>query len=344
LPTVTTQSATGNTSGTSATLNGDVTSIGLATVTLEGFVYDTSSHSLPGNVAPGSSGYASNVSTSGSFGVGTFSNGISGLTIGTTYWYRSVAQNSVGYSYGNEVSFTTPSIFLVQEALAYLPNPGSNTENFGLLFPSPNQAHDLLVCFVFLSINSSAFLGGWTPVDNLGNNWQLACYAGEVSMWYVENCIGGVNRVNVANAGIGLGGYALSLYEFSGVAYTSALNQTGVNSGGCTSVTPSVDRELVVTEYWAQGTGGPPAITIAGAGGWNAGNGWSMSGFFNSIQDAFVQQATAAYIDNCSWTISPSPFAKASVMASFLPASGAPPAPTVVNAILPGLNQFGVGV
>jgi hypothetical protein len=109
VPTVTTQAETSVTALT-ATANGNITVTGGANATLEGFVYDIVSNSLPGNVAPGSSGYAYNISTSGSFGAGAFTGFMAGLSAGTTYYVRAFAENSAGYSYGAEISFTTSSL------------------------------------------------------------------------------------------------------------------------------------------------------------------------------------------------------------------------------------------
>ena len=105
LPTVTTQAATAI-AQTTATGNGNITATGGANSSAEGFVYGTSSQSLPGNVAPGSSGYTSYVTQSGSYGTGAFTEGVTGLTANTTYYMRAWSQNSTGYAYGAEVSFS----------------------------------------------------------------------------------------------------------------------------------------------------------------------------------------------------------------------------------------------
>lgn len=106
LPTVTTQGASAILP-TSVVGNGTITATGGVNSSAEGFVYDTVSHGAPGNVTPGSSGYANFVTQSGSFGVGPFTEAISGLTATTTYYYRAWSQNTVGYAYGGEVSFAT---------------------------------------------------------------------------------------------------------------------------------------------------------------------------------------------------------------------------------------------
>jgi len=92
-PTVTTDSATDVTT-TTATLNGTVNANGLSTTAW--FEYGTLSGTY-GNKT-------TTKSVSGSTDT-KVSIGISGLTSGTTYYYRVVAQNSAGTSYGKEMSF-----------------------------------------------------------------------------------------------------------------------------------------------------------------------------------------------------------------------------------------------
>ncbi|PJJ54403.1 beta strand repeat-containing protein, partial [Hymenobacter chitinivorans] len=97
-PTVTTAAATSITNN-SAVLGGDVTADGGATVTERGVVYSTT------NQTPTTS---DTKNTNGS-GTGSFSETITGLTSRTTYYVRAYAINSVGTSYGDVQSFTTPN-------------------------------------------------------------------------------------------------------------------------------------------------------------------------------------------------------------------------------------------
>ena len=106
LPTATVQSPSARQS-TTATLNGTVSDDGELSVTARGFVYDTVSRALPGNVAPASSGYASTAGDTGTFTEGTFNEPITGLSQNTTYYARAYAQNSVGYRYSDELTFST---------------------------------------------------------------------------------------------------------------------------------------------------------------------------------------------------------------------------------------------
>jgi len=95
-PTVFFGSAT-DISTTSATLNGNITSVGSSSVIERGFNYGLTTS------------YGTNISlTAGApYTTGTYSSAISYLTCGTTYHYRSYAINSVGTNYSADVNFST---------------------------------------------------------------------------------------------------------------------------------------------------------------------------------------------------------------------------------------------
>jgi len=95
-PTVTTVAATG-VGVTSATLNGEITATGGANSTVRGFAWGTNSTL--------SSASATTTET-GDFGTGTFSQMVSGLLAGVTYYYRAYATNSAGNGYGTILNFT----------------------------------------------------------------------------------------------------------------------------------------------------------------------------------------------------------------------------------------------
>ena len=94
--TVTTSTVT-NVTTSGATLGGEVTSDGNATVTERGVVYSTTQNPTT----------ASTKVTIGS-GLGTFSTNISGLTPNTIYYVRAYAINSQGTAYSVSMSFTIP--------------------------------------------------------------------------------------------------------------------------------------------------------------------------------------------------------------------------------------------
>ncbi len=107
LSTVTTQAITTLDGGFPVVGNGNLTSDGGATVTERGFVYDTASHSLPGNVDPLTTAYTKVSSETGTFSAGAYSQRIFDMANGTQYYMRAYTKNSIGWSYGNEVNFTT---------------------------------------------------------------------------------------------------------------------------------------------------------------------------------------------------------------------------------------------
>lgn len=86
-----------NIATSTASSGGNVTNEGGPSVTAKGIVWGTSSSpTIP-----------STSSTLDGTGSGVFTSSITGLTSNTTYYARSYATNSVGTSYGDEISFTT---------------------------------------------------------------------------------------------------------------------------------------------------------------------------------------------------------------------------------------------
>jgi len=94
-PNVTTNTTT-NIAQTTVTSGGNVTSDGGVSVTARGVCWSTSANPT-----------TSNSKTTNGTGTGTFASSITGLTAGTTYHVRAYATNSVGTSYGSDLTFTT---------------------------------------------------------------------------------------------------------------------------------------------------------------------------------------------------------------------------------------------
>ncbi|MDY7019349.1 MAG: fibronectin type III domain-containing protein [Chloroflexota bacterium] len=91
-----------------------------AYVDVRGFVFDTSSHTPPGNKDPYASGYTYHITESGKFITGPFSMKLNGLKPRTIYYYRACAHNPAGWGYGDEVSFTTKKKGGWRKIVAYL--------------------------------------------------------------------------------------------------------------------------------------------------------------------------------------------------------------------------------
>lgn len=97
LPSVNTDNVT-NIAQTTATSGGEITDNGGAYVTARGVCWSTNNNPT----------LSDSYTTDGS-GTGTFVSSLTDLTENTQYYVRAYATNSVGTSYGNEVSFTTLS-------------------------------------------------------------------------------------------------------------------------------------------------------------------------------------------------------------------------------------------
>jgi uncharacterized protein (TIGR02145 family) len=95
--TLATTTAASSITATSASSGGNITYNGGATVTASGVVWSTSA----------SPTVALSTKTSNGAATGTFTSSITGLSPGTLYYVRSYATNSVGTSYGAQISFTT---------------------------------------------------------------------------------------------------------------------------------------------------------------------------------------------------------------------------------------------
>ena len=83
-----------------ATCGGDVTDMGVDSVIARGVCWSTSQSPKIDN---------SDTTQNGS-GLGSFTSNITGLTSGTTYYVRAYATNSVGTTYGDQVSITLPLV------------------------------------------------------------------------------------------------------------------------------------------------------------------------------------------------------------------------------------------
>lgn len=106
LPTVVTNDL--DVDGISATFHGEITDTGYSSADLDdyiGFVWDTTTHVDPGNVAPAISGYANIWTLLGAYGVEAFEHDVTGLTPLVTYYYRACAHNDAGWAYGDEITF-----------------------------------------------------------------------------------------------------------------------------------------------------------------------------------------------------------------------------------------------
>jgi len=121
-PTVTTQAVTEITHNT-GTGNGNITATGGGTVTLRGICWNTTGSPTRSD---------SKSEEAGSFETGAFTRPITGLDPNVKYYVKAYAYNVGGYSYGDEVDFTTdkttPTV-TTQEATGVLANQVTGNGN-----------------------------------------------------------------------------------------------------------------------------------------------------------------------------------------------------------------------
>ncbi len=153
-PTVSSTATVTSITGTTAVGGGTITSDGGATVTSRGLVWGTSSGSSTYSIAAGT-------------GTGTFTTSISGLSIGTTYFVRAFATNSVGTSYGSEVSFATPNTATVASTITstitsstailggVLSSTGGATTSIGIMYSTSSN----FGTYTTTTINANAAVG-----------------------------------------------------------------------------------------------------------------------------------------------------------------------------------------
>ena len=117
--TITTSSITSITQ-TSAISGGTIINDGGATVTARGVCWSTSTNPT-----------LFNSSTNNGTGIGSFSSTMSSLIVGTTYYVRAYATNSVGTTYGNQINFVTTAASLPVISTTTVTSISQNTANTG---------------------------------------------------------------------------------------------------------------------------------------------------------------------------------------------------------------------
>jgi len=212
-PVVSTQMVSGITQ-TSANVSANVSSDGGYAVTARGICWSSSP----------SPTLANNVTTNGT-GTGSFTGSLTGLSPGTPYYARAYATNSIGTSYGNELTFTTESSAALQIGdeygggiIAYILQPGDPGyvagSVHGLIAASSDQSdgapwgcYGTLIGVTSLDIgsgfnNTGAIVGGcpnpgtaaiicYTLEMNGYNDWYLPSRDELVKLYQNRNSIGG---------------------------------------------------------------------------------------------------------------------------------------------------------
>jgi len=230
LPAVTTTIAT-SISATTAISGGNVISDSGATVTARGVCWSTSTNpEITDN------------HTSDGPGTGIFSSNITGLTVNTVYYMRAYATNSVGTTYGNEVSFTT-TLYAIGDnyqggIIAYILQAGDpgydSTVQHGLIAAPSDQSTGIKWwngSYVTTGTMATAIGTGHANTDTIVSIQGIGTYAAKLcfdfflngySDWYLPSR-DELNKLYLNKTAIG--GFANDLYwssseyTFSGLAH-----------------------------------------------------------------------------------------------------------------------------
>lgn len=187
-PTITTPTSTSITAF-SAVLGGNVTAVGCNNITERGIYYSTDS-----NFADGAGTKVSE--TSGSYSTGTFTVNVTGLTYGTTYYYKAFATSASGTSYTAKGTFSTLKI-----------EPANHPTNF-----------------VATGVTTGAIVPQWTA--SVAGSQAPDGYLIKASTSAVVDPVDGVDPANSTNISTGTANRKVT----SGTAISSA-TFTGMSSG-----------------------------------------------------------------------------------------------------------------
>ena len=156
-PTVSVTATITSITGSTATGGGTISADGGASVTARGLVWGTTSG-------------ASTFSTTTGAGTGTYTSSLNSLSNGTTYFVRAFATNSVGTSYGPEISFATPSTATMSSTITStitsasavlggaLSSTGNATTTVGILYSTASN----FGTYSTTTINTNASVGTYT--------------------------------------------------------------------------------------------------------------------------------------------------------------------------------------
>lgn len=178
-PTVTSSAAT-SVSFTTATANGNITSLGYdAHADYRGCVYGTSDAGDPGNVSPLYSGWGGYTVEIGEYGTGAFTCALNSLSQDQTYYYRTYCYTTWGFTYSTSAqsfhtlqlcSITTSAASSIMNTTARLPGNVTDTG-----YPTS------VTVYVFWGDND----GGSTP-GNWDYNAVPDSYPGGVAAFYKD--------------------------------------------------------------------------------------------------------------------------------------------------------------
>ena len=242
LPTVANPSS-GSITPVSAALGGDITDLGCTNITSRGIYYSTTSGFTIGSAI-------SAYETPGPYPLGTFSEIVSGLTPGTTYYYKAFATNSYGSFYTSEASFTTGvtafsstaiSTFGTSVCVNTTVGPHSFTLS-GTFLTTDSIIINPLSCFTYSTTSGGTYTSSLTLPCAGGSFSQLIYvkFTPTAGQSYNGNIVvsgGGAPNHNVPVTGSGFVSVQIlnSTPTVSGVTGNGAVLGGSITNSGCSS-------------------------------------------------------------------------------------------------------------
>jgi len=174
LPTVYTTGATGI-GQTSAYLQGGISNTGGENCDIRGFDYGETT------------GYGSEVTENGSFGVADYDLLIQSLQLSTLYHFRAKAHNSAGWGYGSDMEFTTLGVGGSVAPRSVGVSPGANTNSCVVVKPVGLAVSDLMVAHISFrgsdAIPSVSAPEGWQTTQSTPFQTNVIGYL-RSSLWW----------------------------------------------------------------------------------------------------------------------------------------------------------------
>jgi len=224
-PTITTTVAS-SVSTTSAIIGGNVTADGGASVTDRGIVWSTSVNPT-----------ISNNKVSNGAGTGAFSATVSSLPSASKVYYRAFATNSVGTSYGSELSFTT---LATQPTVAANTITQSSISQTGMTvgWTNGNGARRIVVAKSGSSVSVDPADGnGYTPNAAFGSGTDLG--SGNFIVYS-----GTGTSVNLTGLTAGTT-YHFKVIEFNGTSGTANYFLVGAPTANSTTLVPDTTKPVI---------------------------------------------------------------------------------------------------
>ncbi len=170
-PTVTTQAVTAI-GTTTATGNGNITSLGIPNPTAYGVCWNTSvSPTITDN----------NTDKGSASSTGAFTANMTSLAMGTTYYVRAYATNATGTAYGSEVSFTTTTITIPEPPTGVSASTGNGYAIIYFTAPTYDGGSPVTVYTVTSNPGGKTATGTTSPINvtglSIGENYTFTVTA-----------------------------------------------------------------------------------------------------------------------------------------------------------------------